>query len=121
MGSTQISPAPIPASTGHLPEGPSPVHLCQVLFSDDPKPESPLILNQTRGSLGLLQSSAPEEEDRARAEVRGPSVFRALTNECQKHQAGRVLNNHSLSGSYLLLQLLPEGSPQSWMECAHRN
>lgn len=54
MGSTQISPAPIPASTGHLPEGPSPVHLCQVLFSDDPKLESPLILNQTRGSLGLL-------------------------------------------------------------------
>lgn len=54
MESTQISPTPIPASTGHLPEGPSPVHLCQVLFSDDPKPESPLILNQTRGSLGLL-------------------------------------------------------------------
>lgn len=101
MESTQISPAPIPASTVHLPEGPSPAHLCQVLFSDDSKPESPLILNWTRGSLGLLQSSATEEEDRARTEVRGPTVFHTHTNECQKHQAGRVQNNRSLSGSFL--------------------
>lgn len=93
MESTQISPTPIPASTGHLPEGPSPAHLCQVLFSDDPKPESPLILNRTRGSLGLLQSSALEE-------VRGPTVFHTLTNECQKHQAGRGQDNRSLSGSF---------------------
>lgn len=32
---------------------------------------------------------APEEEDRARAGISGPSVFHTLAHECQKHLAGR--------------------------------
>lgn len=42
MEGTQISP-PARAPTGGLSEGPIPACLGQILFSDDPKPESPLI------------------------------------------------------------------------------
>lgn len=36
------SPPPLPLPLP-MPEGPSPAHLCQILSSDDPKPEGPLI------------------------------------------------------------------------------
>lgn len=67
-----------------------PVCLGWIVFSDDPKPESSLISKPDSGSLGLLQSSAPVQEEGhgRRSEVPVSSVHSAMNARDTQREAG---------------------------------